>query len=557
MKFKKRTCCKPAFDSHNLIEGRGSSGRALFFHFPRRKSPLLLIYNQRPKAAGPDVNDDTWMASNGASNGESRIDMESVEFICGRCGGKGQSKVKASGKAHYPRNWKPYDGVLTCEQCRRQNYHTITLSWRVKRCVETHNVSNNAVIVELLNKHGKVYIRKLDLKDAPPDNSPQLTQWAAKQLKVELSKVRNARHGFDVIRFLEPLWLEVKQAADLAVVELLRQEDLPIRDGNFGLLDQTKVVEKLKAVFPLLPKHAVDAMMLRIMLEYRKRRYDVLVRGDHSTLTYKYGYPILIRKGKWFPRPPTEGMSAQRLEVVLGKEEGCIKKGKHSNQRLILELCGGRGYSRYITTFKKLLTGEAVGGELALKGVKPAGLPRSATELYVNLRLELPVAKTKGAHGSLYVATDDKSFLYARVNDRKLWRINGDQLPKQFRALATTLQKVPGWIERHDERLQRLADDLKFENGTQRANSEAIAVVRERFVERQRNRLENFVETVTAAVADYAHRRRFAQIVYNDRRRNSFGGAHFPWSKLELRLRQKAEAHGLKFIKDDDEKNLP
>jgi hypothetical protein len=482
--------------------------------------------------------------------------MKPVEFICGRCGGKGQSKAKTSGKVHYPRNWKPYNGVLTCEKCRHRNYHTITLSWRVKGCAETHNVPNNAVIVELVNRQGELYIRKLDLRDAPPDNSSQLTQWAAKQLKVDPAKARSARYGFDLIRFLEPFWLEVKQAADLAIVELLRQETLPIRDGKFGLLDQTKVIDKLKAAFPRLPKHAVDAMMRRVMAEYRKHRYDALVRGDHSTLTYKYGYPILIRKGKWFPLPLTEGMSAPRIEVILGKEEGTVRKGKHSNQLLILELCGGINYKRYISTFQKLLTGEAIGGELALKGVKPAGLPRSATELYVNLSLELPVAEAKEAHGSLYVATDDKSFLYARVKDRKLWRINADQLPKQFRALSATLPKIPGWINRHDERLQRLADDLKFDKRTDRANSEAIAVVRARFVEEQNNRVDNFVETVTALVTDYARRRRFAQIVYNDRRHNSFGGAHFPWSRLELRLQQKAEARGIKFLKDTDEKSL-
>jgi hypothetical protein len=165
-----------------------------------------------------------------------------------------------------------------------------------------------------------------------------------------------------------------------------------------------------------------------------------------------------------------------------------------------------------------------------------------------NLRLELPTpAATEEARGTLYVATDDKSFLYARVKDRKLWRFNADQLPKEFRALAWKLKKVPGWIERHDERLQRLADDLKFELRTDSASSEAVAVVRERFVERQHDRINDFIETVTAAVANYARRRRFAQIAYNDQRRNSFGGAHFPWFRLEERLRQKTEAHGLTF----------
>ena len=484
------------------------------------------------------------------------MNMKSVEFTCGRCGGKGQSKVKASGKVHYPRNWKPYNGVLTCAKCRHQRYHTITLSWRVKECVSTHNVANNAVIVELQNDQGKTYVRKLDLKGAPLDNPPRLTRWAAKELRVEPAKVRSARHGFDVIRFLEPIWLEVKQVADASIVEFLRQEELPIRDGKFGPLDMNKVIYKLKSAFPHLPKHVVGTMVLRIMGEYRKHRYDVLVRGDHSWLTYKYGYPILLSNGKWLAKPLAEDTSAPRIEVILAKEEGSNRKGKGSNQRLVLELRSGSGYERYIAAFKKLLAGEAFGCELSLKGLKPAGLPRSATELIANLRLELPITDTQDGSGSLYVATDDKSFLYARVNNRKLWRINADQLPKQFRALSSTLANVPRWIERHDERLQRLADDRKFETRTDQSKSEAIALVRARLVERQNNRINSFVETTTAAVTNYARRRHYAQILYNDRNRNWFGSAHFPWARLEERLRQKAEANGLKFIKDTDEKSL-
>ena len=483
--------------------------------------------------------------------------MENADVICGHCGEKGQSRVSTRGsKTLYPRNWKVVNGVFNCEKCRRQNFHTITLSWRVKRCVSAHNVPNNAVIIELQNQQGITYFRQLDLKGAPPDNSPQLTRWAIEKLGVDATRVRSVRYGFDMVRFLEPMWSEVKQAADLAIVELLRQEKLPIRDGKFGPLDQISVVYKLEAAFPRIPKHVVWTMMRRILGEYRRHRYDVLVRGDHRSLTFKYGYPMLIPKEKWNALAFQKDTFAPRIEVVFAKEEGAERTGKNSNQRLTLELCGGLNYKRYIASFKKLLTGEAIGGELALKGIKPAGLPRSATELYANLRLELPVAEVKDAHGSLYVATDDKSFLIARVKDRKLWRINGDQLPKQFRALAATLPKIPGWIERHDERLQRLSDDLKFENSTHRPNAEAIAFFRAKFVERQNDRINNFVETVTAAVTGYARRRRYAQIVYNDRRRNSFGGAHFPWNRLELRLRQKAEADGIKFLKDNDETSL-
>jgi hypothetical protein len=384
----------------------------------------------------------------------------------------------------------------------------------------------------------------------------RLIAWAAKRLRVEPSKVRSARRGLDFIRLQEPLWMETKQAADLAVVEFLRQEELPIVDGKFGLLDMTIVIEKVKAVFSHLPKHVAGTLVLRVLGEYRKNRYNALVRGDHRMLSHKFGFPILISTGKWFPKPFEEGVSNPRIEVVLGKEEGSDRRGKYSNQRLVLELCGGKGYQTYLDHFKKLLSGEVSGGELALKAERAAGSSLSATQVFANLHLEMLVAMPQAAHGSLYVATDDKSFLCARVKDSRLWRMNADHLPKQFRALSATLAKVPRWVEQHDRRLQRFSDDLKFETRTIPSGSQAVAVVRARFVERQHNRINSFIEMVTAAVTEYACRRHYAEIVYNDSRRKTFGGAHFPWCQLELRLRQKAEARGMTFVKDENEKSL-
>jgi hypothetical protein len=101
------------------------------------------------------------------------MDTDQKEYTCGRCGAKAQSKVSASGKVHYPRSWKPFNGVLTCDKCRKQNYRRITLSWRVRGCVSSHNVPDNAIVVEVQTENGQSYIRKLDLDTAPPDGSPR------------------------------------------------------------------------------------------------------------------------------------------------------------------------------------------------------------------------------------------------------------------------------------------------------------------------------------------------------------------------------------------------
>jgi hypothetical protein len=86
------------------------------------------------------------------------------------------------------------------------------------------------------------------------------------------------------------------------------------------------------------------------------------------------------------------------------------------------------------------------------------------------------------------------------------------------------------WQREHKHTLQRLAQDQKFEQRP----VPTFAQLRERLVERQRDRARTAVQQIVASLVGYAMRRRFATIRYDDTD-HSFC-EQFPWFMLRERI---------------------
>lgn len=64
--------------------------------------------------------------------------------------------------------------------------------------------ANNAVLVYVAGKFGKNYTRSLDIDPTtPPDGSPLLSAWAAKQLGLTSNDISNVRYGTDKLRIVD------------------------------------------------------------------------------------------------------------------------------------------------------------------------------------------------------------------------------------------------------------------------------------------------------------------------------------------------------------------
>jgi hypothetical protein len=100
---------------------------------------------------------------------------------------------------------------------------------------------------------------------------------------------------------------------------------------------------------------------------------------------------------------------------------------------------------------------------------------------------------------------------------------------------------VRRWIAEYAETLQRLREDRKAEQRPIPTFEARQAVI----VEKQRRRMDSAVKEAASQVCQYAWRRRFSMIRYDDS--NQEFAPKFPWFALRGRIRTKCEDLGLLF----------
>lgn len=129
--------------------------------------------------------------------------------------------------------------------------------------------------------------------------------------------------------------------------------------------------------------------------------------------------------------------------------------------------------------------------------------------------------------GVLFARTDKDALLVAlNVKDERVWVLNADQVRR--------------WEAEHRRKLNRWSDDQKAENRPPNFQSR-----REAAVTKYRRRIESACHEAAAQLVNFAARRRFGVIRYNDAVRDFV--ARFPWDRLRSLIREKADAKGILF----------
>jgi hypothetical protein len=138
-------------------------------------------------------------------------------------------------------------------------------------------------------------------------------------------------------------------------------------------------------------------------------------------------------------------------------------------------------------------------------------------------------AAPKGLKGSLHVFTGKDSLLIA-VDDKeqRIWTENCDHLRR--------------WIAEHNRRIQRLSQDQKAEQRP----TPSFAERREAYVVKQRNRVLSAIREVAAHLGNFAVRRKFATVEYDDSERG-FMGPRFPYYLLADRMETVLDELGIEF----------
>jgi hypothetical protein len=190
------------------------------------------------------------------------------------------------------------------------------------------------------------------------------------------------------------------------------------------------------------------------------------------------------------------------------------------DQRLRLGLKDGPRFRRQLAALKQIIDGSARPGELSLY--------QQSNLIMCKIVAWLPRGISPERAGTLYVRTDSAGLLVAlNAKEHRLWNYHGDHILR--------------WSAEHRKQLQRWSDDEKAEQRP----VPPFAQRRENAARKYRSRMHSACHQVSAMIAGYAVRRRFAVVRYDDKVRDFC--PQFPWFRLRELIAEKLDAAGITF----------
>lgn len=306
---------------------------------------------------------------------------------------------------------------------------------------------------------------------------------------------------------LREMWRLTSSASNWMVTELYARD---VRRGEKDVkmppMARQYLYPEARKRFPGLPSQSVAALEQAVQAKYRAARYQTIWTAERSLATFRYPVPFAV---------PNQGWSAAI------EEEKPVVSFRLGDQRVRVRLKGGSRFYRQRRAFEAIVRGNAVQGELALyehgrdvmcKMVawlerSSPGAPRAASMLSVRTSQE-----------ALLVALDP--------DGERLWRYNGDHLRR--------------WSAEHRAQLQRWSEDSKYEQRP----VPAFAERREAAARKYHRRMHSAVQEIGAQLVNYAARRKFAVLRYDDVDESY---APLPWFELRERIRINCDAAGIRF----------
>jgi len=302
------------------------------------------------------------------------------------------------------------------------------------------------------------------------------------------------------------------------------------RSGQVKLPPQPKTYLYPEATvrFPSIPSNAVTAIDHAILGKYRAARYKLIWTGEVSLPTYRYPAPVVI---------PSQACRAEYGKDNIPLVHVTLRRGK---RRWTLRLRRGREYRRQLAAFSQMVAGVAVIGEMALyrqranaadhrSGVtdRDSGGQKASYRVMCKMVAWLPREPASKGDGVLFARTDKDALLVAlNAKEEKVWVLNADHVKR--------------WEAEHRRKLNHWSDDQKVENRPPKFQAR-----READATKYRRRMDSACHEAAAQLVNYAARRRFGVIRYNDLVRDFVG--RFPWDRLRGLIREKADAKLIMF----------
>jgi hypothetical protein len=306
---------------------------------------------------------------------------------------------------------------------------------------------------------------------------------------------------------LKTMWSQTTAACNWMATECYARDVRRHDEAKMPPMGRVYLYPEARVKFPDLPPQTIVSLEQAVQRKYRAKRYDVIWTCSASLPNFRYPQPFPQHNQSWSFAFNEAGQSI--VSVRLG------------DKRWEVRLKGGKRYARQTAGLKKM----EHRGELALYKAHDGTILCKLVGW-----LERPTA-ARGLSGSLNVRTAVDNLLVAvDAKDERIWIENCDHLRR--------------WIAQHNRKLQRLAEDQKAE---QRPHP-SFENRRSDMVEKQHRRVKSAIQEVAAHIANFAARRKFAQVVYDDSEKG-FMGAGFPYFQLADRLAMNLDERGILFEK--------
>jgi hypothetical protein len=324
---------------------------------------------------------------------------------------------------------------------------------------------------------------------------------------------------------LKDSWAQVTEAANWMMTQLYTHDVQ--RDGAARMppMRRLYLYPEARRRFPGLAPQTVASLEQTTQAEYRAARYQVIWTHAASLPTHRYPVPLPVHNQSW------------RATMT---EERPVVRVRLGERWWALRLKGGPRFKRQLTSFRQMVSGEAIRGQLSLYrrrahegpiADRPFGDQHVSYAVVCKMVAWLPRRARDASQSSeriLQVRTATDALLEALDGRHEVvWRYHGDHLRR--------------WSAEHRRSLQRFADDQQAE----RLPTSSFADRRAAAVLKYRNRMRSAVQEAAAQVVGYAARRKFGGLEYDDGMTGFC--ADLPFAALRERIRAKCDDVGLAF----------
>jgi hypothetical protein len=332
----------------------------------------------------------------------------------------------------------------------------------------------------------------------------------------------------DLRAALVSCWAHSTALANWCVTELAKADvvRMPNDGKTLPAMPRIYLYPEARRRFPDMSATALNAVLHTTERRYRKARLGVIWRCEANLPRYRYPAPYPVNNQGW--------------KAYYGPDKAPLVDLPLAGERWTLRLDSWWNRKRQLLSFGKIVSGEAVKGELAIyrvranpgdhrSGIKESsngGGPAVHYRIMVKMSAWLPRKETGARQGLLTVQTGTDC----------LWMVDGE--PWLY------ADNVRRWCENHSRFLKRVSSDNKYEKRWPKRARANLTAYRELRCQKFHNRIRSAVQEWTAMLVNYADRRGIAEIQYDDSEKSYL--TSFPWYDMARLLQQKSDDRGIR-----------